>query len=735
MRRVLDILKTEDRGSRTLLLLGEDGTGKTSLMAAAADHARGSGWVVLTCRGSEAESQQSFASLHQLLLPILPEAGTLAGHLREALESAVGLGLKGGRPGPMLRSAVLTSLTGVSAQRPVLLAVDDVQHFDRDSLDVLRFVLRRVAMEDVSVLLAARGQSPPAGVAGDVPTLLLGPLAEQAAAELVDAQPFAPVGRARIDVLEQARGNPLAIVELCRAAGVGGARALPGGGLSQTRRIQEMYVARLGALPQVTRRLMVYAAASECEDLATIMAAAGVGRDLSVWAPAEGAGLVSVVGGRVVFRHPLVRAGCYQGAPAFVRQRVHRDLAGVLVSDPAGRAWHLAAACLGRDEVVAAALEDSAEFALRRGGYFAAARALERAAECSPVGEDGARRYAKALRAVNNVGDPSWARELYGKVVALTRDPNLLGIAACGAGSALSLLGHQREAFQVLMSVVNPDQHRDGMVTLALAGTLHPIAFQSGLPEMRFPIAALAETIDAAGRDTLYPELSVTGTFDAVRAAALAGADPRTAPELLRRIRQRPNPPDAQDDVADRTRLLGLGAVAWYADESDLAVESWRQAFAMLAAYGSMGAAAPSLTAMGSALIDTGRWAEADEQLERAATLAAVHKLRHLEIDAEALRITLAALRGQRVGMPADPAWMAVGLEENRATHTRLLRAAGAAAAAAGDFDGAFRHLRQCFGEDGAPSHYFLSHRVIADLAVAAHRTGRREEAARVVAA
>ncbi|WP_345600271.1 ATP-binding protein, partial [Thermocatellispora tengchongensis] len=293
MRRVLDILKTEDRGSRTLLLLGEDGTGKTSLMAAAADHARGSGWVVLTCRGSEAESQQSFASLHQLLLPILPEAGTLAGHLREALESAVGLGLKGGRPGPMLRSAVLTSLTGVSAQRPVLLAVDDVQHFDRDSLDVLRFVLRRVAMEDVSVLLAARGQSPPAGVAGDVPTLLLGPLAEQAAAELVDAQPFAPVGRARIDVLEQARGNPLAIVELCRAAGVGGARALPGGGLSQTRRIQEMYVARLGALPQVTRRLMVYAAASECEDLATIMAAAGVGRDLSVWAPAEGAGLVS----------------------------------------------------------------------------------------------------------------------------------------------------------------------------------------------------------------------------------------------------------------------------------------------------------------------------------------------------------------------------------------------------------------------------------------------------------
>jgi DNA-binding CsgD family transcriptional regulator len=736
IRRVLDVIEADRGRSRMLLLLGEAGAGKTSLVAAATDHARGSGWAVLACQGSEAESQQSFASLHQLLLPVLPEAGTLAEHLRGALESAVGITPAGGQPDPtLLRLAVLTLLTGVSGRRPVLLVVDDVQHCDRDSLDVLGFVARRISAEDISVLLAARGQTPPEGVAGNLPTLFLGPLTEQAAAELVDAQPHPPTGRTRIDVLQQSGGNPLAIIELCRATRTGGPGGMPGGGLPQTERIQQMYTARLRGLPEITQRLILYAAASEYEDLATIMAATGASPDLAVWAPAEDAGLVTVVDGRVAFWHPLARAGSYHGAPAYLRQQAHRDLAAALTADPARRAWHLAAACVGHDESVAAALEDTAELAERRGGFFAAARALERAAQCSPAPADRARRYAKALRAANNAGDPSWVRELYGKVVALTRDPDVLGVAACGAGLALSLLGRQREAFQVLMSALEPDQPRDGMTVLALASNMHAVAFQSGLPEIRRPIAALLEQIDADGRDTPYPELRTAETSNGVRAAALAGADPRTAPELLRRILRRPDPPEAEDDVAKMTRLHTFGAVAWYADESDLCVEFFRQAYAMLAAYGSMGTAGPSLATMASALIDTGRWAEADEHLEMTATLTAVQKLRHLEIDVEALRITLQALRGQPAVMPADPAWMAVGLEENRATHSRLLRAAGTAAAAAGDFDGAFRHFRLLFDEDGAPLHYFLSHLAIADLAAAAQRTGRQEEAAHIVVA
>lgn len=110
--------------------------------------------------------------------------------------------------------------------------------------------------------------------------------------------------------------------------------------------------------------------------------------------------------GRVIFRHPLARAGSYHGAPAHLRQQAHRDLAAALTADPARRAWHMAAACIGHDESVAAALEDTAELAERRGGFFAAAQALERSAECSPATADRARRYAKALRAAQNSKRP-----------------------------------------------------------------------------------------------------------------------------------------------------------------------------------------------------------------------------------------------------------------------------------------------------------------------------------------
>ncbi|MDX3579506.1 ATP-binding protein [Streptomyces sp. FL07-04A] len=717
---------------RMLILLGEAGTGKSRLLAVAVGHARDSGTLVLACQGTEAESRQSFASLHQLLLPVLPEAAALAGHLRTALETAFGVAPAQGPSDPMLlRVAVLTLLTDVARRRRVLLTIDDVQHFDRDSLDVLGFVMRRLTTADVHVLLAARGQTPPAGVPEALPSVLLGPLTERAAAELADAQPHVPTGRTRIELLRQAGGNPLAVIELCRAAAAdGGTGMLPGGGLPQTERIQELYAARLRDLPGMTQRLILYAAASQYEDLDTIMAAAGAGPDLWAWASAEEAGLVTVLDGRVVFRHPLARAASYHAAPAYLRQQAHRDLAAALTADPARRAWHLAAACVGHDESVAAALEDTAELAARLGGFFAAGEALQRSAECSPAAADRARRYAKALRAAQNAGDPSWVGELYDRITALTEDRDLLGMAACAAGMALSLFGRQREAFQVLMNALEPNPPGDAMTVLALTSVLNAVAYQSGLPEVRRPIAALLRGVRGGSRDTVYAELKTTDAADAVVAATLAGADPADAAALLRGVRRRPASPGRQSpDIAETTRILGVGALAWYADESDLCVESLRRGYRALGAHGAMGSAAPSLMAMAATLIDTGRWAEADRHLETTGTLAAVHKWRHMQIDVEALQAILRALRGEPGSPPADGAWTAVALEENRATRAWLSRAAGTAAGAAGDFDAAYRHFRSLFDEDGTALHYFLSPRSVADLAAAAQRTGRQAQA------
>ncbi|WP_197522898.1 helix-turn-helix transcriptional regulator [Actinokineospora pegani] len=694
-------------GPRALLLLGEAGAGKTALLAFA--RAAG-GRRVLAAQGCPAEAEQPLSGLHQLLRPLLDDLDGLAAHLRAAVLGAFGLA---GSPEPAaLRVAVLTLLAQVSERTPLLLLVDDVALMDRDSLDVLTFVLRRLTTERVAVLLAARGSVRPPGLDSTVPVLVLGPLTEQAAARLLDGLPGSPTGRARLDVLREAAGSPLALVELARAA----AAVPPGGDSPRGVRIQEMFADRLRDLPAATRRLLVYAAAAEHEDLAATMAAAGVD-DLAAWAPAERAGLLSIADGRVHFPHPLARRAAYAGAPAGDRAQVHSDLAAALTDDPARRAWHLAEAAVGPDEAVAAALEETVERARRRDGVHAAARALERAAERTPDPVRRARRYAKALTAAADLGDPAWVRELHGHVTRLTDDPAVLGVAAAGAGHALSLSGRQREAFSLLHNALRRP-HDDG-TTLALAEALAAVSIQSGLPEHRAPLAALLDRLDAIGARAAFRE-NLEVQSDPVAHAVRVARSPSAA---VHRV---------LTGEAEVSRLLSLGSVAWFADESDTAVAAFRQALGQSHDPHAIGGVVGCVPALASALIATGHWSDADDLLAEYAAIAAVHRLSPLAVDVAALAAELAAARGTGPrALPCDR----VPLDENLATHARLLRAAGVTALSEGDGESAYRHLRALFDDDGAPLHFVLSDRSVADLAAAARLAGRPEAAAAVVSA
>ncbi|QFZ24309.1 helix-turn-helix transcriptional regulator [Saccharothrix syringae] len=724
-RRVVDAVDAGRHGPRSLLLLGEAGAGKTSLLDLASARAAATGRTVLAAGGCAAESELSFAVLHQLLGPLLPGAGALPPHLGEAVAAACGLAGVPVAPDPTaLRLGVLALLGAAARQRPVLVTVDDVQLVDRDTCEVLSFVLRRLTDERLVVLLAARASVRPARVEATVPAVVLGPLGESAAARLLDGLPDAPTGRARIDVLQQAAGNPLALVELARAVASGA--ALPGRDLPRGARLREMFADRLRELPEETRRLLVYAAAAEQEDLATTMAAAGVGDDLSGWAPAERAGLVVVVRGRVGFRHPLVRAAAYEGAPAELRARAHRDIAAAVVGDPARRAWHLSEAAVAPDEAVARALEETVALAQLRGGRYATARALERAAECTPDPGRRARRYARAVTAADDFGDPAWIRDLYAQVTRLTTDPDVLGVAAAGAGHGLSLSGHQREAFELLRASLQDHRPRDGSTALALTGVLAAVRVQSGLPGHGASLRAL---LDRLGGD---PPGDPAGLVPLpVRPAMLENVLVQSDPDAhARRVLEDPGAAVHRrlDGPVDVARLLSLSSTAWFADEPEAAVEAFRQA----RGRGSPGMIVMCVPALASAMLDTGRWADAELLLAEAAELAVVHRFRYLAADVAALRGELAALRGQPRPVEVRAA---VDLDENRATHARLLRAAGLAAAAAGDHEGAYRHFRALYGVDGTALHYFLSPRSIAEFAAAARAVRARDDAAAVVAA
>jgi hypothetical protein len=108
----------------------------------------------------------------------------------------------------------------------------------------------------------------------------------------------------------ETRGNPLALLELPRGltpAELAGGFGLPGAA-PLAGAIEDSFGRQLEALPHETRRLLQLAAADPSGDRSLVWRAAGRLRiPVQAGAPAVEAGLVEF-GGRVRFRHPLVRS-------------------------------------------------------------------------------------------------------------------------------------------------------------------------------------------------------------------------------------------------------------------------------------------------------------------------------------------------------------------------------------------------------------------------------------------
>ncbi len=193
-----------------LVLWGEPGIGKTALLDYTVSTASGS--TVLRCRGTRMEAGLAFAALHQLLWPIAdrldrlppPQAGALRGVLGLSDEKANRF---------LIGAAVLSLVSDLGRERPVIVVVDDAQWIDEATAHSLGFVARRVRTDPVLILLTGHCD-PASGPWEGLPALEIRGLDDEAARSLVSAS--MPGARPTLidEVTRAAGGNPLALQEL-----------------------------------------------------------------------------------------------------------------------------------------------------------------------------------------------------------------------------------------------------------------------------------------------------------------------------------------------------------------------------------------------------------------------------------------------------------------------------------------------------------------------------------------
>ena len=173
----LDDLLTALAGGEggALVVRGEAGIGKTTLLEALAARARDA-VMVIRARGAETEAELTFAALADLLDPLLDDLAALPEPQAAALRGALALG----PPAPGDRLAVCVATLGVlraaARRRPVLAVVDDLQWIDASSRECIEYAARR-AGGPLTVVLAARDPWPQYEPK-DLPELRLGPVAE-----------------------------------------------------------------------------------------------------------------------------------------------------------------------------------------------------------------------------------------------------------------------------------------------------------------------------------------------------------------------------------------------------------------------------------------------------------------------------------------------------------------------------------------------------------------------------
>ena len=518
-------------GLAALVIGGAAGIGKTSVWRTSRDGVESLGAHVLTTRASEVEMPIPLGHLADLLGETLPKtAHALPEPQRAAL--AVGLGMESAeslQPDWLaLARATLALLAVLAEERPVVLAIDDLQWLDPGTRRVLAYALRR-AGAGVGVLATVRDES------GRLDPLALADAVEPSRYARVQLAPLSSgalqrVLRTRLGVYaprptlarihEASGGNPMFAIEFARLLGPSVGQSGP---LAVPRSLEEVIAERVTRLPPALGPLLEIVSGLERPTSSLVGAALGnaARADELVADGVAADALARSVDGRISFTHPLLSAAVYHRIPPGRRRELHARLAR-LVDSVEERGRHAALACEHEDAATAAVVAEAADAAAARGALQAAAELAAEVARVTPDPDVRLERLVESATHLVDIGEFASAREVLDRLLAeelppVVRGRALLVRAEAEIANREVLVGSLRGGLEASdddrvrwQALIRLAQHGnwvlgDGLGAAATAGAAAEIARRLGDPELIGESeGALAFYEAALGAQTTY---------------------------------------------------------------------------------------------------------------------------------------------------------------------------------------------------------------------------------------
>jgi DNA-binding CsgD family transcriptional regulator/tetratricopeptide (TPR) repeat protein len=623
-----------------LVVEGVPGIGKTALVDHVLAEARTSSSpppLVLGARARRREASVPLATADALFAPALGSSWRATCVDTVAGADVYRLGVQ-----------TVDGLATLARRRLVVCWLDDAQWSDPRSVDLLGFVAARLAGHRVAVLIAQR----PGGPDWGFPTLRLAPLDPAAGTALVADRALGIDGDVASALVALAAGNPGALTDLASAltpAQRCGEEPAPSA-LPATSRLRRDYAARLAALPEPTRRLVLVVAADP--NLTTgelVRAAESLGIDIAALDPAERDGLIRISGDEVRIPEPLVRGAVYEEATLSARRATHALLASIL--DPhrsAIRALvHRAALAVGPDPDLADALARCALASAGDGSSHPSvhhgqtpvvrAQALVRAAELSTDPALAAARLVAAARQLWDGGEPHRARGLLRRVQAAALPPQARGEYDLLLGE-MELRGRTPDrARAVLMEAaeaLRDDPHRRVTALLSAGEALCLVGDYAEFGALADQALALRGPGEPREAELAFEQLAGL--------TAMFRGDYRAARPSLRRVIALATALD------EPTALARASLAAIVLGDDEVAYRLALRAAALAEAAGRQAAVPRALELAAAAECALGRYTAAAATLARAIPLAAATGQQSLHSDLAALHAVIAAMLGDR---------------------------------------------------------------------------------------